>query len=198
MKKLLLTIALMGSLTCGAQQAILDKQEANGNRAIVTTSVIFTKDKGIFGSGASREIFMQLNRFKRDSSYVDEYTICFPQISTQRWSLDVGRKMLLKTQSDSVIEIANVIPVRESDNTYEIESNYTFYTMHPLYGVNSNQIQQIIKGKIKKLRIETNYGAYDLQPNDNSKFWDFSLAVKMCYDCIQKRLAYNRDIHSGF
>lgn len=198
MRKLLFIIALISSMNCRAQQVLLDKQENNGDRAIVTTSVIFTKDKGFLGSGASHEIFMQLNRFRRGNVYVDEYSICFPQISTRRWSLDVGRRMLLKTQKDSAIEIANTIPVSESDNTYEIISNYTFYTIHPLYGVSSEQINQIIKGGIKKLRIETNSGAYDLAPNDKSKFWNFSLAVKMCYDCIQKRLSYNNDIHNNF
>lgn len=198
MRKLLFIIALMASLGCGAQQIILDKQEANQERCIVTSSVIFTRQKGFLGSGAEFKIFMQLNRFKRNNIYIDEYSICFPQVSTRRWSLDVGRKMLLKTQEDSVIELSNTIPMTEADDTYEIIGDYTFYTIHPLYGVSANQIKQIINGQIKKLRIETNAGAYDLQPNDKSKFWNFSLVVKMCYDRIQKQLQYNNDIHNGF
>jgi len=198
MKKLLFVILLMGTLACHAQQVIMDKQEANGDRDIATSSVIFTQDKGLLGTGVKYDISMMFSRTKHDSLYSDSYLILLPlKLLTSR-SLDVGRKLLLKTQNDSIIELVNTLPIKTTDNAYEIIGHTIVYTLEPYYGAGPSQIQQIINGGIKKLRIELNTGAFDLQPNDKNKFWNFSLAVKMCYDCIQKRLKYNNDLRNGF
>jgi len=197
MKKLLLFLLLIPAFA-NAQDIAYDKQEANGNRSIVTSFVKFAKEKG--WTGAEYKIMMDYTGIVNGSSLIKKYYISIPLTLLEREKLSRGRKLLIKFENGNILELANAINVFESDNTYEIIGGMTFYYLHPMYEMSQEQLDSIVKNRVTKLRIETETGKgyFDIDQNSCTKLWNFSGTISKFYNDIQSRLSINNDIHKDF
>lgn len=178
-----------------AQGISYDKQEVNGDRVIVTSLCKFAKQKSSFLSGSA-----EWNVMMKYISVNKKYGICIPLISMNRENLSAGRKLLIKFENDSTLELSNINNILTSDNTFDIIGGITFYNLYPIYDVSTDKLNLIMKNRVTKLRIEVEWGKgyIDIEQNDYKKIWNFSGVVNDCYNAIKKRLSVNNDIHNGF
>ncbi len=72
-----------------------------------------------------------------------------------------GRKLLLKLDDGSIIELENSKDIGPGDYEVKVTKYGTNYYVYPSYDITEEQIQQIINGNVSKIRIEHEVGYLD-------------------------------------
>lgn len=189
MKKFFLFFVLLqGIMTLNAQTLSVDKVENDGSRILISneysiysrmglTTTYFTKFRlGCISSQNGKQYQLHMN------------------ISEGKLQIEKGRKILFKFDDGSILELSNIERIGPADYTYSVSQYGTTYYVHPTYSITEEQIQQIINGKVVKVRIEHDVDVVDKEIKKNK----FAKHLKEAYDSILTALQTNKDIYTGF
>lgn len=154
-----------------------------------------TKNNNVFSETSSyRNIYTlwlsaaaaSMSCTKYDNTY---YTINLT-LNEDRYTFESGKLLLLKLSNGQVITLRNIKTIGPNDYTYiETEFGHNIYT-YPVYAVTEKQIQQIINGKVVKIRIETDNGYLDRTIKRNK----FSKVITQSYNSLQEKLEAPIDV----
>lgn len=167
MKRLLLIASLLCLSVSMFSQISDDKFNEDGSRIIVS------KYRGI-SSGFRLMVSFRLI----DVIDVNDGNTYFIQLNLignkKEKEYAKGRRLLLKLKDDSIIELINQETIRVKD--------YVGYAARIKYLVKENEIDKLITGEVKKIRIENDFDYVDIEVKKNV----FSKGLGKVYEAIQK------------
>ena len=188
-----------------AQTIDINKVEDDGSHFILTTR----EYSGFPG------IFIGLGAVKGDIG--DKDTVMYQLkirygTTSQKTTIDEGRKLLLKLSDSTIIVLQNLSKIDVFDNKSEItrlSSGYT-YTTHfvfPTYPISEKDLQRIMDLEVCKIRLEYDTGDYTIA-EDKKEYKgklkkalhtnNFSTIIRTAYQNIQKAFYEKKDIYSDF
>ncbi len=173
--------------SCSVQKVIqVDKVEGNGKRTIAsknynlymgfTTSIWYNLDCIVLSEG--------------DTSFFLELTI----IDNSRLQIDKGRKLLIKFEDGTIMELQNFTKIGPGDYQYKVSSGSVNYYMEPFYSITQEQIKQLMTKRASKIRIEHDIDVIDR--NITAK--KLSNGISEAYTMIMKALKTTKTIYSDF
>ncbi len=187
MKKFFVLVILtsFSLLSFSQSKGIFYDKTDDGIRTIITDNEnLYTK----FGEGCD---FYLVYAYKDD---IGLYNLVLSLRRTKTEQFDVGRKLLIKFDDGSTMELSNSNRIGRADYTYTVLSGGTLYYMKPCYQITQEQIETICSKNPIKIRIENNMEYYDR----NIKSKKFSQGLKKQYDNIKYAMTIDNDIHEGF
>lgn len=183
MKKIFTTLAI-AALTCGvnAQSIAVDKAEEDGTRYIVTTE----NHIGGFGDLGLKSV----TKGESTDFYIN-LSLTYNQVT----EIAKGRKLLLKLKNGEIIMLWNTQEIGVAQNTALTGTvNSTFYYISPSYKVTEDELKKIMNGEVVKIRVDKNYGNYDVNISNNA----FSSKIKSNYELIKEELKTKKTFTSDF
>lgn len=194
MKKLFLSsILLLLCVSCigvGEKGLIMDKVELNGNRKIIS------KPQKLYSSFSSlRNKVSYYNLFCEVFPKNDTIFIMMLTLNEGKLQIDEGRKLLIKFEDESVMELSNFTRIGPADYQYEVTSDGTNYYVIPWYLITRKQIHELMTKKAVKVRIEHNVGQIDCELTDLNRL---SKGMTAAYESIKDALSKNKNIYSDF
>lgn len=122
------------------------------------------------------------------------------RIEEYKMTISQGRKFLIKFDDGTVMQLENHTEIGPADYDYKVTSSGTKYSVSPNYVITEDQIMQIIKGNVVKVRIENNTGYIDREmrgftKKKPSKFPEY---LNEMYQNIQQALSSERKITDDF
>lgn len=148
----------------------------NGSRTIVTEA------KNLY-RGMSNATGFHLSYTCTDTDELFAITL---HINEGKKQIDVNRKLLLKFQDGTILELANANKCELNDFVY------------PMYLLSKEDIQKIIRVQVIKIRIETDFDFIDKTIKKNK----MSEGMKELYDSIVTQLSSSkektRDVYDNF
>lgn len=186
MKKILLGILLLHSISTFAQKIDLDKVE-NGERTIMCSheNVRSMKDKVVFSVSLNAE---------QNKAGVIYYNLSLKTTAMTPITVPKGGKLLVKLMDDSVIELLTLMEyagiVRDVHNV----NGYVFsdYTIFPTFLVTSEQIEQICNG-VKKIRLETKIEPVDKEFKKDKIGAIVSVEYALLKNAFSQKKSFNDD-----
>ena len=127
MKKILFLILLALYSINSLSQVTVDKAEQDGSR------IMLTEEFRIYDYKLTSCGFARLNCVI-DSNGEENYFIGLT-LNEGRMTISKGRKLLLKFQDDSVMELENTEEIELIDNKREQSLSHSFYLVYPEYYV---------------------------------------------------------------
>lgn len=186
MKKILFLFLLALYSINSLSQVTVNKVEQDGSR------IILTEEFRIYDYKLTSCGFARLNCVI-DSNGEENYFLGLT-LNEGIMTFNKGRKLLLKFQDDSIMELENIEEIELTDNKLEQSLSHSFYLVYPEYPVTKEQIQNIINNEIVKIRIENNSEYFDRNIKKNK----FSKGIKSAYEDIQEKKLTKKDIYEGF
>ncbi|MCD7713692.1 MAG: hypothetical protein LUI08_01985 [Prevotella sp.] len=163
----------------------MDKAEADGTRNIATSSA--TLYQSMFSAAS-----FQLGCIAQDDGEI--IYILYFTLDEGKMQIDKGRKLLIKLENDSIVELESATKIGPADYTFDVDRGVTSYYVKPLYIISEEDIENICKGNAKKIRIENNIGNIDREIKKNN----FSTKLEKMYAVIKEALSEKKDVYSGF
>ncbi len=186
MKKLLL-IALM-LLPMVANAEVYDKTSVDGETRFVASERVklYTTWGGDTEFGLSTT-----EALKEEGLFTLDFVLAEGKIQIQK-----GRKLLIKFDDGSIMELENVQEVGLADYTYKVVGGgtMTLYYVRPSYLLTEAQVKEIINKTAVKLRIEFDSGQADRDIKKNG----LSKNLAPMYESILKALSTKKTIYSDF
>ncbi len=175
-----IVLFLLSATCCSAQYITSQGNYLEGTSYISTSRVqAFNSKNRYLGSATLSMDYISLSSHSYSMKGGEHFTI---QINY--FERNVGQTILLKTEDGKVIEL----------NTYSVQRD----PFVQVYWLKEWQINDIIKGKIVKIRIKTIDGYVDRDITGNT----FSNAVNRCYSLLRetrtKALKSSRNFKKGF
>lgn len=173
--------------SCSVQKVIqVDKTEEDGKRTISSkrynlyrgwsTSIGYNLDCIILAEGDT-SFFLGL--------IIQEDT---------RLRIDEGRKLLIKFEDGTLMELMNFTRIGPGDYTYSVSSSSVSYYMRPFYSITQEQIKQLMTKRASKIRIEHDIDVIDR----NITAEKMSNGISEAYTIIMKALKTPKTIYSDF
>lgn len=186
MKKFIIcAICLFASYSSFAQ-IHMDKVEEDGSRIIITSSKNIYK--GWLNAAAVCLVYATLPEQEYETI---ELSLT---LNEGKMQFDKGRKLLLKFNDGSIMELSNSEHIGPTDYTYAVTSEGTDYYTHPRYPITKEQITEIVRKEVVKIRIENNVGYFDREIKRNK----FSDAIMTLYKAIYIRKQTNNNVYNNF
>lgn len=182
MKKVVLGfVTMVALLTTSCASLRIDKVESDGSR------FLSTKDSRLYTGFSTGGAFALTCLVSKDG--VATYSLRLV-LNEGNIRISEGRKLMLKTDSGKIIELKNLFYV--GPGSYE--DVYPNVIAAVYYGLTEEQINQIIKGNIVKIRIETDGDKIDHNMNSNQ----LSSGLKEKYEAIKVALKEKKTVYSDF
>ena len=162
-----------------------------------STRVIISHSKNLYSEWASGASF-SVEYCQTNNSELWFLSLC---LNEGKRTIDKGRKMLLKFEDGSIIELENCEEIGIADYEYEVTSYGTNYYVYPSYTITEEQIQKIINGNVIKVRIEINTGYLDREIKGKKKKsvkGRMSEDMKEIYDNVKAASLQKKSIYDDF
>ena len=186
MKKsfMLLFLAFI-SITSAYAQINKDKVEEDGSRVILSDS------KNLYRKMASAAGFYLA--YVLDAQGNEEWSLEV-KLNEGKSQIAVGRKLLIKSDDGSVMELQNSKEIGPADYTYNVTRYGTDYYVRPSYILTEAQLKTLINSKVIKIRIETDSDMFDRE----IKSAKFQKNLKEMYDAICAQKQKSNNVYDGF
>ena len=172
------------SLQIQAQKIRIDKQDGDA-RKIITDAKKVTSTSGAFMGTRSLSLALGVYCAPNDTIYLLEIThTCTDDMKDHKPTIEVGRKIILACDNDSVVILSNYNKIETYDYTFEVEKRHTQYTVAPLYEINKDNLLFLINNRVRNIRIEIDDSYYDFYGDK------FSATLKKEYETIKKSFNY--------
>lgn len=183
MKRFFLFIfILISCCSTFAQSVDKDETDMNGNRTIITDEDEFDEDNTI---GLKYTI---LASSKNDTII----SICF---TIEDWgNMEKGRKLLLKFQDNSIMELTNSVDEFRHPLAGHLSMFGPAMGIQPQFIVTKQQLDDIISKKVVKLRFEQADDTIDIKVKKNK----VSKILSECLSSIQKISGKEKNLYEGF
>lgn len=110
-----------------------------------------------------------------------------------KFLMDEGSALLIKLDNDSIIELkSNEITVFDCE--YETGYYGGYYVVTPMYEVSEDQIEEMIKNNVIKIRVQWQGGTFD-RDIEKQKFTKHLTNV---YPAIKSALTKDKSVYDGF
>lgn len=162
-----------------------DKMYNDGSRAILSESYNLYRK---FTSAASWYLACIISK-NGDEQYSLEVTL-----NEGKQQINKGRKLLLKSKDNKIIELVNSTKIGPADYTYNVTRYGTSYYVKPSYDISEEDIKKLLKADIIKIRIETDFGYID----KDIKATKFKENLEKMYNAIIEAKKKPNDIYDGF
>ncbi len=186
MRKILFIFIVLFTYTATyAQKVSIDKMENDGSRVITSeASNLYRKLVSAAGFHLSYVLLSSGNEFWYIQLTLNE----------GKYTMDKGRKLLIKTDKDEIIELENYKVIGPADYEYNVTRYGTDYYIKPGYNISEEQIKQLCSSNVVKIRIETNIENIDREIKPKK----FAKAIKEMYDAICKAKSQSKTVYDGF
>lgn len=194
MKKLYLLLFLVPSLflvSCMGSGSIargvsVDKVEGDGQRTVLSMSNnLYTE----WNSAAAFRLACFVSS-KRDTTFVLMLTL-----NEGKMQIDEGRKLLIKFDDNSIMELSNITRIGPADYEYRVTKYGTDYYVQPAYAITEKQIHELMTKKAVKVRIEHDIDQIDRELSDLNKL---GKGITAAYESIKEALGKSKNIYSDF
>lgn len=162
-----------------------------------STRIIMSHSKNLYSEWASGASF-SVEYGKSGNTEVWSIGLC---LNEGKRVIDKGRKLLLKFDDGSIIELENNTEIGPGDYEYEVSKYGTNYYVYPSYNITEEQIQKIIDGNVIKVRIEDNVGYLDREIKGKKKKSvksRMSEDIKELYDNVKAASQQGKSIYDNF
>ncbi len=194
MKKLLLSFFLVPSVlfvSCLGTNTIsrgvsIDKIENDGSRSIVSDI------NNLYAEWTSAAAFRLscLITSTHDTTFILMVTL-----NEGKLTIDKGRKMLIKFEDNTIMELSNISKIGPTDYDYNVTRYGTDYYVYPDYKLTVNQINELMTKKAVKVRIEHDLGEIDRELSGQNKL---GKGITAEYESIIEALNTKKNIYSNF
>ena len=174
-------VTMIALLTTSCASLRIDKVESDGSR------FLSTKDSRLYTGFSTGGAFALTCLVSKDGVMTYSLRVVLNEGSVR---ISEGRKLMMKTDSGKIIELTNLFYV--GPGSYE--DIYPNVVAAAYYGLTEEQINQIIKGNIVKIRIETDGKMIDHNLNSNQ----LSSGLKEKYETIKVALKEKKSVYSDF
>lgn len=182
MKKILIIAVCMIFSSVSYAQVSIDKLEKDGSRVIISKyHQLYTKLTTAASFGLEY------------IEYPDGKSFYFLSLTLNEGQLtiDEGRKLLIKFNDDSTMELENSKKIGIADYEAGYKGSKLF---SPKYIITEEQIHKIIDSNVVKIRIETDTDFKDRNISNNT----LSKNLKKFYEGIKKAKSVPNNIYEGF
>lgn len=162
MKKLILLVLLFVPIISSAQKIDSDKTK-NDTRIISTSSKSIGTKATLLGH--KNISFSFLVNATKDSTFYELFVtyLCSENLNNDRPEINKGNSLLLKKEDGNIIELHNKTKIGLRDSYPLLKGRYIYYITIPIYTITREQINDIIKNDIIKVRIETDSNPIDME-----------------------------------
>lgn len=186
MRKILVLLSIIAcSINCFAQEVYMDKAELDGSR------FIRSKAFNMYSAWMSAAGFCLI--YQRTSSG-SEFWSLEVTLNEGLHTIEVGRKMLIKTDSGDIFEFENNKYIGPADYEYSVTDLGTNYYLLPSYPITEEQIVKLCSSKVTKVRFETDSGTFDR----DIKSKKFKKALSEMYESIVAAKSRKNTVYDGF
>lgn len=172
-KYILFLILVLANVYNGfAQQNVSkDKMEEDGSRVILSKSYnLYTKLTSAAGYYLA---------YVKNASGSEEWSFEIT-LNEGKLTIERGRKLLIKTDNGNIMELENNKEIGRSDYDYNVSKYGTSYYISPSYIITEEQLNELLRSNIIKVRIETNGGSIDRDIKPKK----FAKSLKEMYEAI--------------
>lgn len=193
MKKFIfLILAAAGYYSSFAQTGgvFSDKTNEDGSRLISSASVNCRN-----GMADRHPMLFAVSRFSMGNEIAWSLEVDFPDGVS--FKIPQGACMLIKLADGSMIELKQTWPTNDTQDIvgkYQDMAKMRLYTMHGSYGVTEEQLSQIAKKGVAKIRVERQADTFDTEFKKNK----VGEAVAAGYAAVLAAASQNSDVRSGF
>lgn len=162
-----------------------------------STRIIMSHSKNLYSEWASGASF-SVEYGKSGNIEIWSIGLC---LNEGKRVIDKGRKLLLKFDDGSIIELKNNTEIGPGDYEYEVSKYGTNYYVYPSYNITEEQIQKIIDGNVIKVRIEDNIGYLDREIKGKKKKSvksRMSEDMKELYENVKAASQQGKSIYDNF
>lgn len=187
MKKILLFLILLSSISVNAQKVVTDEVTSDGIRAILGESVYVT--------GMSDKVKLEVALHFYADSVHSSYLLNLRAVSSKPYIISKGMKLLLKDIDGNVVELE---AINDADASVSEVHNingfvYSDYSKTASYEIPEETIRQLGKG-VLKLRQEHSTGKFEKEWKKDK----MGSVLKKELAEIKHKASLKKDFHSDF
>lgn len=163
-----------------------------------STRIVLSYWKNLYTEWSSAASFSVGYAITKNNLYLWQLELCLNETKLQ---IGIGRKLLLKFDDGTIIELENAKEIGPADYEYKVTKYGTNYYVYPSYNITEDQIQQIINGNVIKLRIEHEVGYLDRELKGikkKSAKSRFSEGLKDLYENVKTASNQENNIRDNF
>ena len=189
---LIITVLSLSSLSY-SQNVRVDKYDVEDS-----TRVVLSYWKNFYTEWSTAASFSVGYAVNKNGLYLWQLDVCLNEGKIQ---ISKGRKMLLKFDDDSILELENSTEIGPGDYKYDVSKYGTTYYVYPSYSITEEQIQKIISGNVIKVRIEHEVGFVDREikgVKKKSPKSRFSEGMEQLYTDVKAASQQTKNIRDNF
>lgn len=131
-----------------------------------------------------------LEYHKDKESGFDIWGLVFNVVSRKKFSFDEGSFLLIRTNSDTIIELRETVACYKIKTDSHASSHiYTLFMAQPRYSIDEKQLNIIISEGVKKLRFDSTTGYIDYVYEKD----EIGSLLNKQKGIILKEMSFNRD-----
>ena len=174
------------AIAINSNAQFVDRLNQNGKREI--SSKYEKLYESLTGMGVYNLILVQ------DNENTDEISIYLHlQLREGDVIMSEGRKLLIKFDDDSIMELSNLCEVSPSFYTYG-GLHHDAILSHPIYLLSSDNLASLLNKNAVKIRIDTDKGYFDKKINEKK----FKEKIGKLYNQVLTKSKGSSNIRDGF